>query len=110
MSSKTFVDFTRYAMLPLLLIVLGAARLFLGDTPYGRAFPFYREFFGYFALITIERVYFDSRTVSQRDMIGRELMSTAVQTFVAGAVMGAIVLPVLHYFPDTFLGRRVIFG
>ncbi len=68
------------------------------------------RFFLYFAVITIERVYSYSRAVSQRHMIWRDLISTAVQTFLAGAVMGAIVLPVLHYFPNTFLGRRFLFG
>ena len=40
-------------------------------------------------------------------MIWLHLMSTAVQTFIAGSVMGAVVLPALHYFlqhlPQWFL-------
>ena len=110
MSSKKFVDFTRYAILPFLLIVFGAMTLFMGGTAFARAFPYYHSFFLFFAVITIERVYSYSRAVSQRHMIWRDLTSTAVQTFVAGAVMAAIVLPVLHYFPNAFLGRRFLFG
>lgn len=110
MLSEKFVDFTRYAMLPFLLLVFGAMTLLLRDTDFARAFPYYYQFFLYFAMITIERVYFYSRAVSQRHMIWRDLMSTAVQAFLAGAVMAAIVLPVLRYFPDAFLGRRFLFG
>jgi sterol desaturase/sphingolipid hydroxylase (fatty acid hydroxylase superfamily) len=110
MLSEKFVDFTRYAMLPLLLIVFGAMTLLVEDTALARVFPYYYPFFLFFAVITIERVYAYSRAVSQRHMIWRDLMSTAVQTFVAGAVMGAIVVPVLHYWPHALLGRRFLFG
>jgi sterol desaturase/sphingolipid hydroxylase (fatty acid hydroxylase superfamily) len=110
MLSEKFVDFTRYAMLPFLAIVTGAMTLLIDGTAFARAFPYYHQFFLLFAVITIERVYFYSRAVSQRHMIWRDLMSTTVQAFVAGAVLGAIVLPVLHYFPNAFLGRRFLFG
>src|SRR5712671_4754109 len=104
MTSEKFAEFTRYAMLPFLLIVFAGMTALLGGTAFARAFPYYHSFFVFFAVITIERVYSYSRAVDQRHMIWRDLMSTAVQTFVAAAVMGAIVLPVLHYFPNAFLG------
>src|SRR5215470_17904598 len=98
MSSK-IAEFSRYAMLPFLLIVFGAMTLLLKDTAFAKAFPYYHSFAVYFVVITIERVYSYSRAVSQRHLIWRDLASTAVQTFLAGAVMAAIVLPVLRYFP-----------
>jgi len=108
--ANKFFELTRYATLPVLLILSGAITLLAHGTPFARAFPYYSQFFLYFTLITIERVYSYNRAVSQRHMIWRDLMSTAVQTFIVGALMGAILLPVLHYFPVTFLGRRVLFG
>jgi hypothetical protein len=45
MLSEKFVDFTRYAMLPLLLIVFGAMTLLMQDTAFARAFPYYHSFF-----------------------------------------------------------------
>jgi sterol desaturase/sphingolipid hydroxylase (fatty acid hydroxylase superfamily) len=108
--AKKWVELSRYAMLPLLFIVLGAMTLLLRGTAFAHSFPYYDSFFLYFAVITIERVYTYDRAVSQRHMIWRDLTSTAVQTFLVGAVMGAIILPVLHYFPHTFLGRRFLFG
>lgn len=110
MLANKLVDLSRYAMLPLLLIVLGATTLLVEHTHFARVFPYYDSFLLYFALITIERIYSYSRAISQRHMIWRDLTSTAVQTFVVGGVMGAIVLPVLHYFPNAFLGRRFLFG
>ena len=110
MSVGKFVDLTRYAMLPPMLIVVGATTLMLRDTAFARAFPYYHYFAILFVMITIERVYSYKHAVSQRHMIWRDLMSTAVQTLVLGALLGAVVLPALHYFPNTFLGRRFLFG
>ncbi len=110
MLAKKFLDLTRYAMLPFLLIALGAMTLLARGSAFAHAFPYYDSFFLYLAVIAIERIYSYSRAVSQRHMIWRDLMSTAVQTFLAGAVMSAIVLPVLRYFPNAFLGRRFLFG
>ena len=110
MLSEKFVDFTRYAILPFLAIVFGAMALLIGDSALDHVFPYYHQFLIYFAMITIERIYFYNRTVSQRHMIWRDLMSTAVQTFLAGAVTAAIVVPVLRFFPETFLGHRFLFG
>src|SRR5690349_10547331 len=84
--------------------------LLIGGTSFARTFPYYDSFFLYFAIITIERIYSYGRAVSQRHMIWRDLTSTAVQTFIVGGVMSALVLPVLHYFPNTFFGRRFLFG
>ena len=110
MLARKFADLTRYAMLPLLLIVFGALTYLGRGTALAKAFPYYHSFALLFAMITIERVYAYSRAVSQRHMIWRDLMSTAVQAFVAAAVLGAVVVPVLRYFPTTFLGRRFMFA
>ena len=110
MLARKFVDLTRYAMLPLLLIVLGAMTLKMGGTTFARAFPYYGVFAIFFAMITIERVYSYKNAVSQRHMIWRDLISTAVETLILGALVGAVVLPILRYFPNTFLGRRFLFG
>lgn len=110
MLAKRFLDFSRYALLPGLMLGFGAMTLLMRGGPFAKAFPYYHTFLVFFAMITFERVYSYSRAVSQRHMLWRDLMSTAVQTFVAASVMGAVVLPVLHYFPNTFLGRRFLFG
>jgi len=110
MAFRKFVDLSRYAMLPFLLIVIGTLTLMVKGTALGRAVPEFSVFMVFFSIITIERIYSYSRAVSQRHMIWRDLTSTAVQALLLGAVAGAIFLPVLHYFPETFLGRRFLFG
>jgi sterol desaturase/sphingolipid hydroxylase (fatty acid hydroxylase superfamily) len=110
MSARKFQAITRYAMLPLLVVVFGTTSFLMKGTPFARAFPYYLSFLIFFSMITIERVYSYSRAVSQRHMIWRDLMSTAVQTFLVGSVMGAIVLPVLRFLLHAFLGRAYVFG
>ena len=110
MLARKFTELTRYAILPVLLIALVALSLAMRGTPFARSFPYYHTFVLYFGMIVLERVFTYRRAMSQRHMIWRDLISTAVETFVAGAVMAAIVVPVLRYFPNAFLGRRFLFG
>ena len=105
-----FAEISRYAMFPVLLLGFGALALVMNGSAVARVFPYYHEFSVLFAMITIERVYAYKAAVSQRHMIWRDLMSTAMQTFIVGTVMGAIVLPVLHFYPNAFLGRRFLFA
>jgi sterol desaturase/sphingolipid hydroxylase (fatty acid hydroxylase superfamily) len=110
LSSTKLKEYSSYAMLPFLLLTFGGVTWLMRGTALAKAFPYYHSFIMLIILITLERAYAYSRAVSQRHMIWRDLMSTAVQAFVAATVLGAVVLPVLHYFPNTFLGRRFLFG
>ena len=110
MFAKKIVDATRYAALPTLLIVFGAVTLYMRDSVLARVFPHYFLFLVFFAMITLERVYSYRRAVSQRHMIWRDLMSTAVQWFVAGGLMAAVVLRILHFTMRVYLGRGLLFG
>ena len=110
MLSKKLVQMSRYAALPILLIVVGALTLAVKDTAFGRAVPGFHGFIILFAIITVERIYAYRYAVSQQHMVWRDLMSTSVQLLLLGSLTGAVVLPVLHFFPQTFLGRRFLFG
>ena len=110
MLAKKFVELARYAILPILLVALLALSLAMRGTSFAKAFPYYHTFALFFAMIVLERVFLNSRRVSQRHMIWRDLMSTAVETFIAATIFAALVMPVLRYFPNTFLGRQFLFG
>ena len=110
MVARKFAELAHYAILPVLMVALIGLTFLLRGTAFQHSFPYYHTAILYFVLIVFERVFAWRRAVPQRHMIWRDLISTAVETFVAGAIMGAIVLPVLHYFPDAFLGRRFLFG
>ena len=80
MLAKKIWSFTQYAMLPGLLVVFGGLSLLMRNTSVAHTFPYYHSFILFFVVITLERIYAYSRAVSQRHMIWRDLMSTAVQT------------------------------
>lgn len=107
---KKIVQLSHYAIFPMLMVALIGLTFLMRGSVFQHNFPYYHTLVLYAVMIIFERVFTYSRRVSQRHMIWRDLISTAVETFVAGAIMAAVVLPVLHYFPNTFLGRRLIFG
>ncbi len=110
MLAKRFSELTRYAILPVLMIVLIGVTFLMRGGAFVHSVPIYHTVLLYCALIVLERVFTYRNAVSQRHMIWRDLISTAVEMFVAGGIMAAVVLPVLHYFPNAFLGRRFLFG
>ncbi len=110
MSSAKLREFSSYAALPLFLVVLGIATWRIGGTPLAKSFPYYHTFLLAAGLVTFERIFAYRKAVNQRHMIWRDLISTSVQAFIAGSVLALVIVPVLHYFPNTFLGRRFLFG
>jgi hypothetical protein len=110
MLANKFLKLAHYAILPAFMVALIGLTFALRGTALQHSFPYYHTAILYIALIVLERAFAWRNAVPQRHMIWRDLISTAFETFIAGAIMGAIVLPVLHYFPNAFLGRRFLFG
>ena len=59
-------------------------------------------------MVVLERIYTYKYAVSQRSIQARDVISNVVNLYVTGAVTGMIVLPVLAFFPEHFLGRKLI--
>ncbi len=110
MLSKKVLNYGAYLTLPLLGVAFEGLSYLGRGTPLAKAFPYWHSFVVLFVMITLERVWTYRHAVSQRHMIWRDLTSTMVQTFLIGGVISALVLPVLHWGPQTFLGRRFLFG
>ena len=60
------------------------------------------------AMVVVERIYTYKYAVSQKSVATRDVISNVVNLYVTGAVTGMIVLPVLVFFPQHFLGRKLI--
>ena len=95
-----------YIMLPLMGVIFGVFSYYTRGGVISKTFPYFHSFVVLFVMITMERIWMYRKAVSQKHMIWRDLTSTMVQTFLVGGVFGAIVLPILHFFPNTFVGRR----
>jgi sterol desaturase/sphingolipid hydroxylase (fatty acid hydroxylase superfamily) len=59
-------------------------------------------------MIILERIYTYSFAVSQRSVRARDVISTVVNLYFTGVVAGMIILPVLVFFPEQFLGRKLV--
>jgi sterol desaturase/sphingolipid hydroxylase (fatty acid hydroxylase superfamily) len=59
-------------------------------------------------MVVLERIYTYRYAVSQRSVQARDVISNVVNLYVTGAVTGMIVLPVLAFFPEHFLGRKLV--
>jgi hypothetical protein len=59
-------------------------------------------------MITLERIYTYRFAISQRSVLARDLISNVVNLYITGAVTGMIVLPILVFFPEHFLGRKLV--
>jgi sterol desaturase/sphingolipid hydroxylase (fatty acid hydroxylase superfamily) len=59
-------------------------------------------------MVVLERVYTYKYAVSQRSVATRDVISNLVNLYVTGAVTGMIVLPVLTFFPEHLLGRKLV--
>jgi ornithine lipid hydroxylase len=60
------------------------------------------------AMVIVERIYTYKYAVSQRSVATRDVISNLINLYVTGAVTAMIVLPVLTFFPEHFLGRKLI--
>jgi sterol desaturase/sphingolipid hydroxylase (fatty acid hydroxylase superfamily) len=59
-------------------------------------------------MVVLERVYTYKYAVSQRSVATRDVISNLINLYVTGAVTGMIVLPVLTFLPEHFLGRKLV--
>ena len=109
LTSKLF-NLSKYMILPFIASILAAIDYSIKGTPLFHYFPYFGALLSFLAIVTVERVYVYRHAVSQKHLIWRDMSSTMVQTFLVAGVFGAIILPVLHYYPNSFLGRRILFG
>ena len=61
-------------------------------------------------MIVLERVYRYRYAVSQRAVLLRDILSTAVNLFATGAVVGFLVVPLLEFVPEYLWGRKIVFA
>jgi len=62
------------------------------------------------AIVLLERIYTYRYPVSQRSVLARDIIANIVNLYVTGAVAGMVVLPVLLFVPQHFLGRKFVFA
>ena len=62
------------------------------------------------AIILLERIYTYKYAVSQRAVLGRDIISNVVNLYVTGPATAMLVLPILVLGPEHILGRKLVFA
>jgi sterol desaturase/sphingolipid hydroxylase (fatty acid hydroxylase superfamily) len=110
MSTRNIGSVGRFLILPALYAGLVAADIFAHGHAINRWLPGWHTMLVLGALIAVERIYTYQNAVSQRSVLGRDIASTLANIYVTGAVTTMIVLPLLVFFPEHFLGRKLLFA
>ena len=110
MSAKSVAYASRFVILPALAVAFVAASILAKGHAIDRWLPQWWFLSIIAALILVERIYTYKHLVSQRSVLARDITSTLVNLFVTGAATGLVVLPVLIFFTQHFLGRKFVFA
>jgi sterol desaturase/sphingolipid hydroxylase (fatty acid hydroxylase superfamily) len=95
-------------ILPAVLAALAALRIFAKGTPLDHWLPKWDTLAIILVMLVLQQVFRYSRAVSQRSMLPRDVVSTLVNLYVTGFLTGLLLLPLLNYVPEHYLGRRLI--
>jgi hypothetical protein len=108
MATKAIFYISSLVILPVLFVLFYAARLLGRVYPIDQWVPKWDTLLILGAMVAVERIYTYRYAISQRSVLARDLISNVVNLYITGAVTGMIVLPILVFFPQHFLGRKLV--
>src|SRR6185369_15043418 len=104
---STVASAGRYLILPGLFV--GLVVISIQAHAWDQQLPHWTTFLTLAAVILMERLYANSRAVSQKALLVRDLTSTLVNVFITGVVTAFLVLPVLSFGMQHLFGRKFLF-
>jgi sterol desaturase/sphingolipid hydroxylase (fatty acid hydroxylase superfamily) len=108
MTNKTYFYVSSFLVVPAMFALFFAVRLVGRTYAIEQWIPGWDTFLLLAVMILVERICTYKYAVSQRSVLARDLMSNVVNIYVTGALTGMIVLPVLTFLPEHFLGRKLV--
>jgi len=97
-------------ILPAVFTTLAALRILAKGQPLDHWLPKWDTLAMILVMLVLERVFRYSRAVSQRSVLPRDIASTLVNLYVTGFLTGLVLLPLLNYVPEHYLGRKLVFA
>jgi sterol desaturase/sphingolipid hydroxylase (fatty acid hydroxylase superfamily) len=108
MTNKSAFYVSSLVIVPVLFVLFYALRLVGRVYAIDQWVPKWDTLLILATMITVERIYTYRYAVSQKSVLPRDVISNVVNLYVTGTLTGMLVLPVLVFFPEHFLGRKVI--
>jgi sterol desaturase/sphingolipid hydroxylase (fatty acid hydroxylase superfamily) len=104
---STIISAGRYLILPLL--AAGIVAISIQNHAFDQRLPHWTTILTLAAVILMERLYANSRAVSQKGLLLRDMTSTFVNVFITGLVTAFLVVPVLSFALQHLAGRKFLF-
>jgi sterol desaturase/sphingolipid hydroxylase (fatty acid hydroxylase superfamily) len=108
--TKATASDRHFWVLPAVLTALAALRIFAKGQPLDHWLPKWDTLAIIAVMFVLERTFRYSRSVSQREVLPRNVVSTLVNLYVTGFLTGLVLLPLLSYGPEHYWGRKLIFA
>jgi sterol desaturase/sphingolipid hydroxylase (fatty acid hydroxylase superfamily) len=108
MSSGRILAISSILMLPVLYVAFIALHLGTLHNPLNQWLPHWDRLLILVTIIGLERLYTYRYAVSQRHMLIRDSLAYFVNVYIAIPVVAFLLLPLLHFIPEHFLGQRYL--
>jgi len=109
MQAKSILTISSWLMLPMLYVLFYAIYLSTQGHPISVATKWDRLLI-LAAIIILERIYHYRYAVSQRHVLGRDIVSNIVNLYINGAATALVLLPILLFFTGHIFGRKLVFA
>jgi len=106
MSASTIASAGRFLILPVLFA--GLVMVSIQYHALDERLPHWQTFLTLAAVLLMERLYANSKAVSQKGLFVRDVTSTLVNVFITGVVTAFLVLPVLSFVMQHAVGRKFL--
>jgi ornithine lipid hydroxylase len=107
MSARRFLVVSSFVILPVLYLAMYLAEVLTRHQPVAEKLKF-EALLVLIVMIALEQVYGYRNPGSQRFVLTRDIVATAVNKYLTAAVLSFLVLPILLFIPQHFLGRKVL--
>jgi ornithine lipid hydroxylase len=107
MSARRFLVVSSFVILPVLYLAMYLADVSTRHQPVAEKLKF-EALLVLIVMIALEQVYGYRNPGSQRFVLTRDIVATAVNKYLTAAVLSFLVLPILLFIPQHFLGRKVL--
>lgn len=109
MRAKSLLAISSFAVLPILYVVFYTMHQSTQGSAIERWFKWDRLLL-LVTIIGLERLYTYRYAVSQRAVLGRDIIANIVNLYVTAAVVAALVVPLLTFVPEHIWGRKLVFA
>jgi hypothetical protein len=109
-STKTVFYVSSLLILPVLYLFFYVLKVSTNGYAIEHWLPKWDRLLLIIAIILLERIYTYKYSVSQKAVLGRDIISNVVNLYVTGPSTAMVVLPILVLGPEHILGRKLVFA